>query len=105
MLSALRRHVAPGALTYRAASGGLYLWCRLSAGFDARDLIQAATAAGVAFVAGDHFYADGAGANQLRLCFSSVPTPRIEEGVRRLGALIGELRLDPPRLKEAQPIV
>src|SRR5262249_36631917 len=88
MLSALRRHVPPGALTCRPVTGGLYLWCRLGPGLDARDLLQAATAARVAFVAGAHFCGDGAGGRELRLCFSSVPAPRIEEGIRRLGTLI-----------------
>jgi DNA-binding transcriptional MocR family regulator len=88
MLSALRRHVPPGALSSCPVAGGLYLWCRLGPSLDARDLLQAATSVGVAYVAGDQFYADGAGANELRLCFSGAPVPWIEEGVRRLGKLM-----------------
>ncbi|MEA2522908.1 MAG: 2-aminoadipate transaminase [Thermomicrobiales bacterium] len=105
MLAALRRHVPTGALNCRPVNGGLYLWCRLHAGLDARDLFQTAAAAGVAYVAGDHFYPDGAGANELRLCFSSVPAPRIEEGVRRLGSLIGGHRHQATHLNGAQPLV
>jgi DNA-binding transcriptional MocR family regulator len=105
MLAALRRHVPPDRLSCRPVTGGLYLWCRLGPGLDARDLFQAATAAGVAFVAGDQFYADGAGTNEVRLCFSSVPTPHIEEGMRRLGELIDSLRSELTRLNGARPLI
>jgi DNA-binding transcriptional MocR family regulator len=105
MLAALRRHIPGGTLTCRPATGGLYLWCRLGPGLDARDLFPAAAAAGVAFVTGDHFYADGAGANELRLCFSSVAAPRIDEGVRRLGALISALPRADGRAHGMQPMV
>jgi DNA-binding transcriptional MocR family regulator len=105
MLAALRRYLSAGSLTCRPATGGLYLWCRLAPGLDARDLFQAATAAGVAFVAGDHFYPDGAGANELRLCFSSVAPPRIDEGVRRLGEIIGDFGRMTPHVNGVQPLV
>ena len=88
MLSALDRYVPPGLLTYRPVAGGLYLWCRLQSGQRASDLMLAAARAGVAFVAGEHFYPDPAGTYDLRLCFTGVPPARIEEGVKRLGALI-----------------
>jgi DNA-binding transcriptional MocR family regulator len=105
MLAALRRYVPPGALTCRPASGGLYLWCRLGPGLDARDLVQAAAAAGVAFVAGNHFYPDDAGTGEVRLCFSGVVAPRIEEGAKRLGAIIEQTDRALPRLNGAQPLV
>ncbi|MGH2558662.1 MAG: PLP-dependent aminotransferase family protein [Thermomicrobiales bacterium] len=91
MFAALRRHLPPGALTCAPVQGGLYLWCRLAPGLDARELLQAATAAGVVFVTGDLFYPDGNGAQELRLCFSCAPPAAIEEGVRRLGSVIQEL--------------
>ena len=58
--------------------------------------------ADVAVISGEHFYADGADGSEVHLCFSSVPAPRIEEGVRRLGATMGEIRTDPARLEVAQ---
>src|SRR5207245_1861592 len=83
MLTAIRTHVPPGTLSCRPVGGGLFLWCRLASGLDARDLLQATASAGVVFVAGDHFYPEGTSAGELRLCFSSVPAPRIVEGVKR----------------------
>jgi DNA-binding transcriptional MocR family regulator len=88
MLAALRTHLPPGALTCAPVDGGLYLWCYLVPGLDAREVLQAATAAGVVFVTGDLCYPDGNGAHELRLCFSCAPPAAIEEGVRRLGGVI-----------------
>ena len=42
--------------------------------------------AGVSYVRGERFYADRAGSQELRLCFSSVAADRIDEGIRRLAA-------------------
>ncbi|HKG24177.1 MAG TPA: hypothetical protein VKB09_00940, partial [Thermomicrobiales bacterium] len=100
-----RRILPAGALRCRPATGGLYLWCRLAADIDAHGLSQAAAVAGVAFVAGDHFYPDGAGTNELRLCFSSVAPPRIEEGVRRLGAVFDKTMLHSPKNSGTLPLV
>jgi 2-aminoadipate transaminase len=105
MLAALRRHVPPGCLTWRPVDGGLFLWCRLGHGVEARELAQATAAAGVAFVPGDHFYPDGAGSSELRLCFSAVDPPMIEEGVRRLGRLIRERQRAGLPADAAQPLV
>lgn len=99
MVAAIARHVPAGALTLRPVRGGLYLWCRLGPGLDGRTLLERAQAAGVTFVEGERFYADGAGRREIRLCFGGVPPARIGEGLRRLGAVIADE--PPPAL--AQP--
>ncbi len=104
MLAALRR-LPPGALTWAPVAGGLNLWCRLTPDLDPRDLCDAATAAGVAFVPGEHFYPDSADTGELRLCFSGVPAARIDEGIRRLGDLIRSLPRRFPPLNGAPPLV
>lgn len=65
----------------------------------------AAARAGVAFVAGEHFYPDPAGTHELRLCFTGVVPARIEEGVRRLGALIEQRTPSLEQNGGGQPIV
>ena len=47
-----------------------------------------AAEAGVPFVKGADFFADGGGTTSLRLAFSAVPPDRIREGIERLGAVI-----------------
>jgi len=50
----------------------------------AKDLLPEALARQVAFVPGDEFHVDGAGANTFRLNFSNATPEQIEEGMRRL---------------------
>ena len=59
------------------------------------ELLRAALAGGVTFAAGEHFYADGAGRDEIRLCFTADPPDRIEEGVRRLAAALRGVRHRP----------
>jgi len=84
MIASIQRHVAPGMLRGTRPQGGLYLWCRLSPGVSARDVLDRALAAGVAFVAGHAFYPDPAGESELRICFSSLPPATIDDAIRRL---------------------
>jgi DNA-binding transcriptional MocR family regulator len=86
MSAALVRHLPARFLTHARPKGGLYLWCRLAHGLKGRQLLRQATAAGVVFANGEIFYADEAGAHEVRLCFASQTEDRIEEGVKRLAA-------------------
>jgi 2-aminoadipate transaminase len=97
MLSAIQKHVDPGALRFMKPFGGLYLWCRLNRGLNARLLLQQALANGVAFVPGDAFYADPAGGSELRLCFSSVLPSAIDEAVKKLAASLRALAGSPAK--------
>ena len=49
-----------------------------------------ARADGLAYVPGRPFFPDDGGRNTIRLSFSRVGDELIEEGVRRLGRLLGE---------------
>ena len=91
MTAALQRHVPPGVIRTSRPQGGLYLWCRLAPGVSARNVLDRALGAGVAFVAGHAFYPDPAGESELRICFSSVAPATIDEAIARLAkALQGE---------------
>ncbi len=93
MIASIQRHVPPGTLRGTRPRGGLYLWCRLAPGVSARDVLDRALAAGVAFVAGHAFYPDPAGESELRICFSSLPPATIDDAIRRLAtALEGTVR-------------
>ena len=66
---------------------GFYTWVQLPEGLDARSMLPRAVTARVAYVPGTAFYADGTGADHVRLSFC-FPTPeRIREGVRRLAGV------------------
>ena len=68
--------------------GGFFVWATLPAPVHTGDLLVKAIEENVAFVRGDAFYMDGQGSSSMRLYFSGIPEERIQEGVRRLGAVI-----------------
>jgi len=70
--------------------GGFYLWVTLPSWFDTKAMLAAAVERRVAYVPGIAFYADGRGANQMRLAFCLPTEDRIREGIARLGALLAE---------------
>ncbi|BDZ42057.1 GntR family transcriptional regulator [Paraoerskovia sediminicola] len=90
MTTALTEHMPDS--SWNTPDGGFYVWVKLPPGLDARAMLPRAVTSRVAYVPGTAFFADGTGADHLRLsyCF---PTPeRIREGVRRLGSVIGDER-------------
>ena len=83
----MREHF-PRDLKMVVPQGGYFLWLDLGPGADTTALAARAAEAGVPFVKGADFYADGGGTTSLRLAFSAVPADRIREGIARLGAVI-----------------
>src|SRR3954454_11424090 len=80
----------PPAARWNVPTGGFYVWLTLPPGLDAKAMLPRAVTARVAFVPGTAFFADGFGAQSMRLSFC-YPTPeRIREGVRRLVGVIEE---------------
>jgi DNA-binding transcriptional MocR family regulator len=86
MVGALAEHMPEASWT--VPDGGFYTWVRLPDGLDAQAMLPRAITALVAYVSGTAFYADGQGADHMRLSFC-YPTPdRIREGVRRLAGVV-----------------
>jgi 2-aminoadipate transaminase len=84
----------PSSCQASAPTGGLFVWARLPDGVDSGELLAKAINARVAYVPGRAFYADGSGANEMRLCFSSADSERIRIGIRRLAKVLhAELEL------------
>ncbi len=86
-LSALDRMMPPGCQWTRPG-GGFYVWLKLPDGVNAKAMLPRAIAARVAYVPGTGFYADGSGGQYARLCYSLPRPDRIDEGIRRLAAVI-----------------
>jgi 2-aminoadipate transaminase len=85
MLDALEREMPEGAVWSRP-EGGYFVWLDLPE--DAGGLLARAEAAGVTFVQGTDFFADGGGTRSLRLAFSFVSPDEIADGIGRLGRLV-----------------
>ena len=87
MLSALETHMPEG-VQWTEPEGGMFVWVTLPDDMDGAELLKKALEANVAFVPGGAFFADGSNRNTLRLNFSMSGPDKIEEGIRRLGAVI-----------------
>jgi len=87
LLSALA-DLMPEGTTWTKPGGGMFVWATLPDGLDAKAMMPRAIAARVAYVPGTGFYADGSGAQNLRLNFSFAAPERIREGVRRLAGVV-----------------
>jgi 2-aminoadipate transaminase len=67
----------------------MFFWLELAGGVDATALLPSAVEAGVAYVPGAPFYAQGPRVDTLRLSFVTVSPEQIDAGV---AALAGVLR-------------
>lgn len=93
MLLALQEHFPEGS-SWTRPQGGLFVWATLPGCLDTEKMLPLAIEQRVAFVPGTAFYADGSGANQMRLNFSFSTEDQIAEGIKRLGRVIrGEIEL------------
>jgi len=90
MLKALETHF-PAGVTWTRPQGGLFLWVRFPDQLDAADVLKVAVEQKVAFVPGQPFFPDGTGHNTARLNFSYSAPETIDEGIRRLGAVLKSL--------------
>ena len=86
LLAALERSMPDGAHWTRP-HGGFFTWLTLP-GCDTTALAATAADHGVGIVPGSMFYADGRGAENVRLSFSMVDESLIDEGVDRLASLL-----------------
>ncbi len=75
---------------HTSPEGGLFVWCELPQGIDAKELAFKAVQRKVAYVPGTFFYPEGGHLNTIRLNFSASEPTRIEEGMQRLGELFCE---------------
>lgn len=81
-----------------APQGGLFVWVRLGAGIDVRDLAGPAAAAGITFNPGPQWSVDAeAGSRFLRLCFALPDDETIREGVAALAQVCRDVTGRPAR--------
>jgi len=89
MIAALRAHLPKG-VEFLESWGGFFLWLTLPERMDAQEIKRRAIEQNVDFMPGVRFSSRGGLTNCLRLSFAYYDTPQLEEGVKRLGMVIGE---------------
>ena len=80
----------PEGTKMNAPEGGLFVWAELPEHVNTLTLLTKAVDAGVAYVPGTHFYAQGGHLNTIRLNFSNSPVDKIYEGMEKLSKVIKE---------------
>lgn len=89
LCAALARHLPPDC-HWQTPGGGFFVWVQLPEGIDSAVLLPKAEAAGVSFVPGARFNADGGCSTHIRLAFTLLAPEEMEEGAKRLGTLLRE---------------
>jgi DNA-binding transcriptional MocR family regulator len=89
MLAALEQY-SPASVSWNRPKGGMFLWVKLPAHCNARDLLLKCLGKNVAFVPGQEFFPDGSGENTIRLNFSNATPEKISEGIKRIGEALRE---------------
>jgi len=89
MLAAMSRYF-PSSIRWVPPEGGMFVWCWLPNELSATKLFTKAVEAGVAYVAGSVFHANGGGDETLRLNFTNSTPEQIEDGIKRLGQVFSE---------------
>ncbi len=88
MLTALAAHM-PDGVTWTKPEGGMFIWLTLPKHITGAELLaKSLQSARVAFVPGQAFFADGSGANTIRLNFSLADGDVIDKGIKKLGQII-----------------
>ncbi|MGI8803612.1 MAG: PLP-dependent aminotransferase family protein [Solirubrobacteraceae bacterium] len=91
ILASIDRRLA-GEASYVAPLGGHHVWVTLSRPTDEQQLLSEALRTGVAFTPGRAMVPEESVRGQLRLSFALLEPPALDEGVRRLGAALRQLR-------------
>ena len=81
----------PAGTTVSQPEGGLSLWLTLPQGANVSELYFRAVRRGVAFVAGDVFYATPSDSRSLRVSFGLNPPGELHEGIERLCFVVKDL--------------
>jgi (S)-3,5-dihydroxyphenylglycine transaminase len=92
LLAALGRHFAGSDVTWNSPAGGFFAVLDVPVRADEELLELSARDYGVLWTPMSFFYLNGGGSHAIRLSCSALATGRIDEGVRRLAALIADVR-------------
>ncbi|MFJ4197333.1 PLP-dependent aminotransferase family protein [Pseudomonas sp. NPDC089534] len=92
--SALEKHFSDLA-DWNEPQGGLFFWLTLKQPLDTRTLLDAALADDVAFMPGEPFFPEpDRNPGHLRLNFSHIDPERLDEGIKRLAAVVRRAQAD-----------
>mgnify|MGYP000551384582 CR=1 FL=1 len=87
MMNAMEKYF-PAGVEYTYPNGGLFTWVELPESINTKELGLKAIEHNVAFVPGGSFFPNAGNEHCMRVNYSMMNEEKIEEGIKRLGALI-----------------
>lgn len=87
MMNAMEKYF-PAGVEYTYPNGGLFTWVELPESINTKELGVKAIEHNVAFVPGGSFFPNAGNEHCMRVNYSMMNEEKIEEGIKRLGALI-----------------
>lgn len=75
----------PSGVSFTRPEGGMFIWVVLPDTIDADAFLDTVLDAGVAYIPGEFFYANGGPKNTMRMNFTTVSEDMIRKGIRILG--------------------
>jgi 2-aminoadipate transaminase len=90
MLTALETTM-PGGVRWTHPGGGFFVWLTLPETLNAGAVLDRAHQNGMTFLTGERFFAEGGGERHIRLPFSFIAAPHMEQGIHRLAQIISGL--------------
>jgi len=87
MMNAMEKYF-PAGVEYTYPNGGLFTWVELPKSINTKELGLKAIEHNVAFVPGGSFFPNAGNDHCMRVNYSMMNEEKIEEGIKRLGALI-----------------
>lgn len=86
-LAALEREM-PAGVSWSSPDGGFFVWVNLPEGVNGADVAAAVAEQGVTVGLGTMFYSNGGGEQNLRLSYSFIDEPKIDQGIAILADAI-----------------
>jgi DNA-binding transcriptional MocR family regulator len=91
LIESVERHLGHEARTRRPV-GGHHLWITFRQPIDERALLTEAVRCGTTFIPGGVMTAEPSGTTSIRLSYSRLDEPQLEEAVRRLAQAVRTVR-------------
>lgn len=92
MVESMEKYFPAGKVKWVVPEGGIFLWCECPTITDISPIVEKCLEKKVAIVPGSNFATDiYAPSNMFRLNYSSPTLENIEEGIKRLGEVLGQM--------------
>jgi DNA-binding transcriptional MocR family regulator len=91
VLLAALEDAMPDGVRWTRPSGGFFVWLTLPEALQAQAVLEQAHRRDITFLTGEPFFAQGGGQRHIRLPFSFISPPEMEQGIRTLAEIVRDM--------------